>query len=130
VLDVSCGRGLLLVGAARHLTTGKATGVDRLDDWGGQRRPATAGPRQRVCSTGQSRARRSAVPAVRKGAFDVVLSSFAVHEMDTFAVGSAHGGDRHHPPRTLGRHSLELTAPDITHSRPSRNPRHGAPRTG
>jgi SAM-dependent methyltransferase len=29
VLDVGCGRGLLLVGAARHLTSGKAIGVDR-----------------------------------------------------------------------------------------------------
>jgi ubiquinone/menaquinone biosynthesis C-methylase UbiE len=29
VLDVGCGRGLLLIGAARHLTTGKAIGVDR-----------------------------------------------------------------------------------------------------
>jgi ubiquinone/menaquinone biosynthesis C-methylase UbiE len=28
VLDVGCGRGLLLVGAARRLTSGKATGVD------------------------------------------------------------------------------------------------------
>src|ERR1700682_2859214 len=28
VLDVGCGRGLLLVGAAKRLTTGKATGVD------------------------------------------------------------------------------------------------------
>src|SRR5690348_3016765 len=28
VLDVGCGRGLLLVAAARRLTTGKATGVD------------------------------------------------------------------------------------------------------
>jgi ubiquinone/menaquinone biosynthesis C-methylase UbiE len=29
VLDVGCGRGLLLIGAARRLTTGKAIGVDR-----------------------------------------------------------------------------------------------------
>src|SRR5439155_9251689 len=28
VLDVGCGRGLLLVGAARRLTTGRAVGVD------------------------------------------------------------------------------------------------------
>jgi hypothetical protein len=26
------------------------------------------------------------------GVFDVVLSNLVVHEMDTFAVGSAHGG--------------------------------------
>jgi ubiquinone/menaquinone biosynthesis C-methylase UbiE len=29
VLDVGCGRGLLLIGAARRLTTGKAIGLDR-----------------------------------------------------------------------------------------------------
>jgi arsenite methyltransferase len=29
VLDVGCGRGLILVGAARHLSTGRAVGVDR-----------------------------------------------------------------------------------------------------
>jgi ubiquinone/menaquinone biosynthesis C-methylase UbiE len=29
VLDVGCGRGLLLIGVARRLTTGKAVGVDR-----------------------------------------------------------------------------------------------------
>ena len=29
VIDVGCGRGLLLIGAARRLTTGKAIGVDR-----------------------------------------------------------------------------------------------------
>ena len=28
VLDVGCGRGLFLIGAAKSLTTGKATGVD------------------------------------------------------------------------------------------------------
>ena len=28
VLDVGCGRGLFLIGAAERLTTGKATGVD------------------------------------------------------------------------------------------------------
>src|SRR5215472_16474279 len=29
VLDVGCGRGLLLIGAAKHLETGQAWGVDR-----------------------------------------------------------------------------------------------------
>src|SRR5262249_137092 len=28
VLDVGCGRGLMLIGAARRLSTGKATGID------------------------------------------------------------------------------------------------------
>jgi trans-aconitate methyltransferase len=29
VLDLGCGRGLMLIGAARRLTTGRATGLDR-----------------------------------------------------------------------------------------------------
>src|SRR6266481_8775128 len=39
VLDVGCGRGLLLVGAAKRLTTGKATGVDiwQAEDLSGNR---------------------------------------------------------------------------------------------
>jgi arsenite methyltransferase len=30
VLDAGCGHGLLLLGAARHLTSGRAIGIDRL----------------------------------------------------------------------------------------------------
>ncbi|HVS37597.1 MAG TPA: class I SAM-dependent methyltransferase [Gemmataceae bacterium] len=43
VLDVGCGRGLLLIGAAKRLTTGKAVGVDlwSKDDLAGNRPEAT-----------------------------------------------------------------------------------------
>src|SRR5262249_28434343 len=43
VLDVGCGRGLLLVAAARRLTTGKATGLDlwQSEDLTGNRPAAT-----------------------------------------------------------------------------------------
>lgn len=43
VLDVGCGRGLLLIGAAKRLTTGKAVGVDiwRAEDLSGNRPEAT-----------------------------------------------------------------------------------------
>ena len=43
VLDVGCGRGLLLIGAAKHLTTGKAIGVDiwQTADQSGNRPEAT-----------------------------------------------------------------------------------------
>ena len=43
VLDVGCGRGLLLVGAAKHLTTGHATGIDIWSnvDMGGNSAAAT-----------------------------------------------------------------------------------------
>src|SRR6516162_8549825 len=43
VLDVGCGRGLMLIGAGRHLTTGKAVGVDiwQAEDLSGNRPEAT-----------------------------------------------------------------------------------------
>src|SRR5262245_3161343 len=43
VLDVGCGRGLMLVGAAKRLTTGKATGIDiwQTEDLSGNRPEAT-----------------------------------------------------------------------------------------
>src|SRR5579871_18131 len=43
VLDVGCGRGLMLVGAAKRLTTGKATGIDlwQGEDLGGNSPEAT-----------------------------------------------------------------------------------------
>src|SRR5271163_165983 len=43
VLDVGCGRGLLLIGAAKRLTTGKAVGVDiwNTEDLSGNRPEAT-----------------------------------------------------------------------------------------
>ena len=43
VLDVGCGRGLLLIGAAKRLTTGKAVGVDmwQAEDLSGNRPEAT-----------------------------------------------------------------------------------------
>ena len=39
VLDVGCGRGLILVGAAKHLTTGHAVGIDiwQAEDLSGNR---------------------------------------------------------------------------------------------
>src|SRR5712671_2055625 len=43
VLDVGCGRGLMLVGAARRLTTGTASGIDlwQAEDLSGNRPEAT-----------------------------------------------------------------------------------------
>ncbi len=43
VLDVGCGLGLMLIGAARRLTTGKATGIDiwQVEDLSGNRAEAT-----------------------------------------------------------------------------------------
>jgi ubiquinone/menaquinone biosynthesis C-methylase UbiE len=86
VLDAGCGRGLLLVGAARRLTTGKAIGLDRwvpgaltgnrpgaaLDNarWEGviDRVEVTAGDVRRLPFADAS--------------MDVAVSNFVVHEVN------------------------------------------------
>lgn len=89
VLDVGCGRGLLLVGAAQHLTTGQAVGVDRwirgaLSDnrpEAALRNAALEGVADRVeVTAGDARD----LP-FDDHSFDVVVSNFVVHEMDTGA---------------------------------------------
>ena len=85
VLDLGCGRGLLLIGAARRLTTGRATGLDlwQSEDLTGNTPEAT-----------QDNARREGVADrvdVRTGdmrkmpfpdaSFDVVVSNVAIHNV-------------------------------------------------
>jgi arsenite methyltransferase len=85
VLDVGCGRGLLLVGAARRLTTGRAVGLDlwRRRDQAGNDPAATManaraeGVAERVELCGGD-ARR--LPFGDQ-AFDVVVSSLALHNI-------------------------------------------------
>jgi ubiquinone/menaquinone biosynthesis C-methylase UbiE len=88
-LDVGCGKGLLLLGAARRLTTGKAIGLDR---WipgalSGNRREAALenarleGVLDRVeLSQGEVRHLPFA-----DASFDVIVSNFVVHELNTQA---------------------------------------------
>ena len=85
VLDVGCGRGLMLIGAARRLSTGTAVGVDlwRAEDQDRNTRDATAenvrraGVAERVrIETGDARALPFA-----DGTFDVVLSHWVVHNL-------------------------------------------------
>jgi len=86
-LDVGCGRGLLLVGVARRLTTGKAIGVDR---W---IRGAISGNRLEATLENAALERVADLVEVQDGdarhlpfddhMFDVVVSNFVVHEMDT-----------------------------------------------
>src|SRR5262249_16954592 len=82
-----CGRGLVLIGAAERLTTGKAIGVDR---WvrgavSGNRPEAAlhnaelAGVADRVQVEGGDARQLPLTDA----SCDVVLSNFVVHEMDT-----------------------------------------------
>jgi ubiquinone/menaquinone biosynthesis C-methylase UbiE len=89
VLDVGCGRGLLLVGAARRLTSGKAVGVDR---WV---RGAVSGNRPAAALRNAELAGVADRVEVKDGdarqlpfadaSFDMVVSNFVIHEMDTQA---------------------------------------------
>jgi len=85
VLDVGCGRGLLLLAAARRLTTGKAVGLDLWQgkDQSGNRPEATLSNadieqvRDRiVLTTGDMRALPFA-----GAAFDVVTAGLAIHNI-------------------------------------------------
>jgi arsenite methyltransferase len=85
VLDVGCGRGLLLIGAAKRLTTGKAVGVDiwNTKDLSGNRPEATLenarleGVTERV-EVKDGDARR--LPFA-DGAFDVIVTKDALHNI-------------------------------------------------
>jgi arsenite methyltransferase len=85
VLDVGCGRGLLLIGAAKRLTTGKAVGVDiwNVQDLSGNRPEATLenarleGVAERV-EVKDGDARR--LPFA-DGTFDVVVTMGALHNI-------------------------------------------------
>ncbi len=86
VLDVGCGNGLLLIGAAQQLTTGTAVGVDiwRSDlesDNGPEtvlHNAALAGVADRV-QVHDANAQEMPFP---DGRFDVVLTSLMLHHMD------------------------------------------------
>jgi SAM-dependent methyltransferase len=89
VLDVGCGRGLLLVGAARNLPAGMAVGVDLWSgrDLSGNRPKVTRanasaeGVEERVeICTGDARELPFA-----DGSFHVVLSSLALHNIHSGA---------------------------------------------
>jgi arsenite methyltransferase len=85
VLDVGCGRGLMLIGAAKRLTTGKATGIDiwQDEDLSGNRIEATL---ENVrCEVVADRVdvqtadmRRMPFP---DSSFDVVLSRAVIHNL-------------------------------------------------
>ena len=87
VLDVGCGRGLFLIGAAKRLKTGKATGVDiwQVEDLSGntpeavQANAKAEGVSDRI-KIENADARKLPFAA---GSFDVVLSSLALHNIDS-----------------------------------------------
>jgi len=85
ILDLGCGRGAVLLMAAQHLTTGRSVGVDlwlKADQSGNsaaatQRNAVSEGVADRVeLHTGDL----TALP-FENDSFDVVLSSFAIHNI-------------------------------------------------
>jgi SAM-dependent methyltransferase len=85
VLDVGCGRGLILVGAAHRLTTGRAVGIDiwQSEDLSGNRPDV---PLRNASLEGVAGKVRVQTADMRRmpfvdGAFDVVLSRAAIHNL-------------------------------------------------
>ena len=85
VLDVGCGRGLMLIGAAKRLTMGKAVGIDI---W--QAKDQSNNPEATLANTrleGVSERVEAHTQDVRSlkfedGTFDVIVSHWAVHNIE------------------------------------------------
>lgn len=85
VLDVGCGRGLMLVGAAKRLSTGTATGIDiwQSEDLSGNRPEATA---ENAAREGVADRVKVETADMRKlpfpdASFDVIVSCAAIHNL-------------------------------------------------
>jgi arsenite methyltransferase len=85
VLDVGCGRGLLLIGAAKCLKTGKATGVDiwQSEDLSGNSQEAAL--RNAKAEGVENRVKIESADARKlpfgASSFDMVVSSLAIHNI-------------------------------------------------
>lgn len=85
VLDVGCGRGLMLVGAAKRLTTGKATGIDiwQAEDLSGNRPEATLenARREDVADRVEIRTADMRQIPLPDGSVDTIVSCAAIHNI-------------------------------------------------
>jgi arsenite methyltransferase len=85
VLDVGCGRGLMLIGAAKRLTTGVATGVDiwQAEDLSGNRPevPLENARREGVADRVRVETANMMTLPFADGSFDVIVSKAAIHNL-------------------------------------------------
>jgi ubiquinone/menaquinone biosynthesis C-methylase UbiE len=85
VLDVGCGRGLLLIGAARRLTTGRATGIDlwQSEDLTGNtpEAPLENARREGVADRVDVKTGDMRKMPFPDASFDVVVSNVAIHNV-------------------------------------------------
>jgi arsenite methyltransferase len=85
VLDVGCGRGLLLAGAAKRLTGGRATGIDlwSTEDMGGNSAETTLRNLriEGVSERCEVLSRPAQAMEFADGAFDVVVSNLCLHNI-------------------------------------------------
>jgi len=89
VLDVGCGRGLLLIGAAKRLKAGKATGVDvwSNQDLSGNSPEATLANAKAENVANRVKIESADARKLPYGAnsFDIVVSSLAIHNISSSA---------------------------------------------
>ena len=85
VLDVGCGRGLMLVGAAKRLTSGTATGIDiwQAEDLSGNRpeAPLENARREGVADRVEVRTADMRKIPFPNATFDAVVSCAAIHNL-------------------------------------------------
>ena len=85
VLDVGCGRGVMLIGAARRLTSGTATGIDiwQTQDLSGNHPDAVLENAQREGVADRVAVRTADMRQIPfpDGHFDVIVSNAAIHNL-------------------------------------------------